>query len=35
MIIDPRADNPKKYEVNGELNEENLLSYINNFGKDN
>ena len=33
MIIDPRPDNPKKYEVNGELNEENLLSYINKFWK--
>ena len=33
MIIDPRSDNPKKYKVNGELNEENLLSHINKFWK--
>jgi protein disulfide-isomerase A1 len=33
MIIDPRPDNPKKYEVNGDLNEENILSYINKFWK--
>ena len=33
MIIDPRPDNPKKYEVTGELNEENILSFINKFYK--
>ena len=33
MIIDPRPYNPKKYEVNGDLSEENILSYINKFWK--
>lgn len=33
MIIDPRPDNPKKYQVSGELNEENILSYIDKFYK--
>ena len=33
MIIDPRPDNPKKYQVSGELSEENILSYIDKFFK--
>ena len=33
MIIDPRPDNPRKYKVNGDLNEENLLSHIDKFWK--
>ena len=33
MIIDPRTENPKKYEMAGDINEDNIKTFINKYLK--